>query len=352
MYWIKRYLYQYPVKKKRIAYSVERKGSILIITLWALFFLAILAVAVSAYVWPQIKIAVRSRDTMKMYEMARAGTKESISVVEKDTIDSYDALKDLWSNNEEVFKEVEVGDGMFSIKYRLNESGKEEEFRYGLIDEERKININRANLPLLKRFFELAAGTSSQDAGNIASAIIDWRDEDEDPLEFGAESGYYSLLDPPYPCKDGNIEVLEELLLVKGVNEEIFNSVKDKITLYGLGAVNINTADELTLRVLGMSRSLSEKIIHFREGPDGKEATEDDNVFETTFTIIAVLAEAEDLSEEEISQLNDIINGGLVSTRSDNFMGESFGELKNKDSFLKILFIFNRDKSIKFWRQD
>jgi hypothetical protein len=52
---------------------------------------------------------------------------------------------------------------------------------------------------------------------DVADAILDWLDTDEQPREYGAEADYYATLDPPYGAKNGPLETVEELLLVKGV---------------------------------------------------------------------------------------------------------------------------------------
>ena len=54
-----------------------------------------------------------------------------------------------------------------------------------------------------------------------ADAILDWLDEDEEPREYGAESDYYSSLSPPYAAKNGQLETVEELLLVRGVTPQL-----------------------------------------------------------------------------------------------------------------------------------
>ena len=46
-------------------------------------------------------------------------------------------------------------------------------------------------------------------------------DKDDMPREFGAESEYYSSLTPQYAAKNGPLERLEELLLVRGVTPEL-----------------------------------------------------------------------------------------------------------------------------------
>ena len=349
--WIGRYLSRLQGNSAYIG-----KGSILIVVLWSLFFLSALALAVNAYIRSQLDLAAKLKDRAKMHYLAKAGVKRAILEIENDTTDSCDALKDAWSNNEDGFKEIKLGDGMFSIVRRLlpplAEEAGEPEIRYGLVDEERKININKAPYSVLKNSFEIIGETTSQEAGDIAASIIDWRDEDEEPRENGAESGYYLSFSPGYACKNEDFEVLEELLLVKGMTQEIFNKAKDSITVYGEGAVNINTTDELILRSLGMGESLVEKIIYFRNGSDGEEATSDDNVFETVEAIAETLGSAEGLSREEISQLKGVLGAGLLSVRSDNFRGQSLGQMRNTDKSAQITFVFDRNKVIKYWREE
>src|SRR5690606_37684595 len=55
----------------------------------------------------------------------------------------------------------------------------------------------------------------------IADAILDWIDSDNEPREFGAEMDFYSTLTPPYTPQNGPIKSLEELLLVRGVTPDL-----------------------------------------------------------------------------------------------------------------------------------
>ena len=56
---------------------------------------------------------------------------------------------------------------------------------------------------------------------DIANAIIDWMDPDSDARPGGAENDYYSGLSPAYRCKNGPIDSIDELLLVKGVTSDL-----------------------------------------------------------------------------------------------------------------------------------
>lgn len=328
------------------------RGSILIAVLWSLFFLSTLAVAIHAYISPQLGLAGRLQDRAKLSYVLKAGVKQAAGILGEDETESFDALNDLWSNNEEIFKEIEVGaEGRFSVKYLLPDGDEQQESRYGLVDEERKININKAPPAVVKHFFESVAETSSQQADDIAHSIADWIDEDDEPQSNGAESGYYATLKPPYPCKNKPFEILEELLFIKGMTPEIFDKVKDRITLFGEGAVNINTADSLVLNSLELSQELIEKIMQFRGGPDGEEATEDDNVFESADTIVPALMSAQGLSQAEVDQLNGMVSTKLLDVRSDHFMGHVLGELTDRDVSTEAIFVVYRDTRIEYWRE-
>lgn len=84
---------------------------------------------------------------------------------------------------------------------------------YGLIDECSKLNLNTATLDMLKALPRMT--------DELAAAIVDWRDEDEEVSENGAESPAYQLRAPAYECKNADFETVEELRLVAGADWEI-----------------------------------------------------------------------------------------------------------------------------------
>ncbi len=53
---------------------------------------------------------------------------------------------------------------------------------------------------------------------DIADAILDWMDEDDEPRSAGAEfTDWYQQLNPPYRPANGPLQSIEQLLLVRGV---------------------------------------------------------------------------------------------------------------------------------------
>ena len=329
------------------------RGSILIVAVWSLFFLSALAVAVNAYVVSNLNTAAKIKNRAQLLYLAKAGLRLAVSEIANKTTGLCDTLKDPWNSDEKIFKEIACGEnGNLSIRHMAYDEKGQEEYVYGLIDEERKININKVSRPALKSFFEISAGLTSREASDIAGAIVDWRDSDEEPSEGGAENGYYGALDPPYFCKNADFQVLEELLLVKGMTTELYNKTKERLTVYGTGSVNINTADEAVLQSTGIDPSVSEKIIRFRKGNDGMDATGDDRIFRSADSIIEDLLKLETLSSEETDRIRNILAMGLLSACSDNFMGKSEAKLKNGRDTMKVTFVFDRAGAIKYWREE
>lgn len=105
----------------------------------------------------------------------------------------------------------------------LDDTGVPEGFRYGLVDESSKLNLN--TLPYVDQFLPGSARNLLMALPNmtesIADAILDWVDADDDQREYGAESAYYAGMNPPYECKNGPMDSLDELLLVRDVTPQL-----------------------------------------------------------------------------------------------------------------------------------
>ncbi len=114
------------------------------------------------------------------------------------------------------------------IANRVDDEGNLAGIRYGLEDESTRLNINLLlaadkALPNGGRTLLMALPGMDMidDPESIADAIMDWIDEDDEPREYGAEFDYYQTLQPPYTPKNGPLETVEELLLVRGMTPEL-----------------------------------------------------------------------------------------------------------------------------------
>ncbi|MBN2327087.1 MAG: general secretion pathway protein GspK [Candidatus Omnitrophica bacterium] len=84
---------------------------------------------------------------------------------------------------------------------------------FGFIDESSKLNLNTATQEMLESLPNMTE--------ELAAAIIDWRDEDSDETENGAESSAYQRQTVKYECKNAPFESIDELNLLKGASWNI-----------------------------------------------------------------------------------------------------------------------------------
>ena len=101
----------------------------------------------------------------------------------------------------------------------LQDQGYRSGIRFGLEDESTRLNLNTvlvADEKVENGARQILMGLPGM-TEDVADAILDWIDSDNEPREYGAEADYYAFLDPPYTPKNGPLETIEELLLVRGV---------------------------------------------------------------------------------------------------------------------------------------
>jgi len=256
-------------------------------------------------------------------------------------------------NNAEL-NNVRLGNGTFKVTYHFSDDFNAVGVRNGFIDEESKININKADVQVIARLLQTVAGLTQWDADELAHCIIDWRDKDSffQHPQFGAEDSDYRRRKNPYEAKDGPFEVLEELLLVHKMDQEIFDKLKHFVTIYGEGKININTASTEVLLALGLPGHIVEDILSFRKGPDMIAGTGDDDIFLQSTTIVPRLSQVFDLPSDDIAALGRLVSAKQFVTKSENFMVRSVGTLNHKEGQTAIVAVADRMGKIKYWREE
>lgn len=127
--------------------------------------------------------------------------------------------------------------------------------RFGVSDESGKINLNALmrldSSGRIAHDMLMALPNMTED---VANSILDWIDTDDDPRPDGAENDYYEAQLPPYGCKNGPLDTIEELLLVKGVTPQLLlgndrnrNGILDPGEDDGSGVVNAGLAGYVTV---------------------------------------------------------------------------------------------------------
>ena len=119
-------------------------------------------------------------------------------------------------------EDVPVGEAEFWFLGRPADTSSVNTREFALVDEAGKLNLNSPiETPAEQRAFQTALESLPGMTAELAAAIIDWRDADDDITDGGAESETYQRLRPAYACKNKDFESIEELALVSGATREI-----------------------------------------------------------------------------------------------------------------------------------
>ena len=80
--------------------------------------------------------------------------------------------------------------------------------------------------------------------------MADWVDADQESLNGGSEANVYPELDREFYPPNEPFKTLDEIRLVAGMNDDFFNLIKDRVTVFGVKGVNINYAKKEVLMAL------------------------------------------------------------------------------------------------------
>jgi len=275
-----------------------RRGAVLILLLVLLSGLSLLAFGLAHRSRLSLRMAGYQYERAYAREMAEAGLVMAAEQLERDA-NGIDHLGEGWH----MAVEREAGHwfgrqaGPFTGSCVV---------RCSCIDEEGKLNLRVAGQQALETLLE--------DEREPLRALLDWQDEDDRARPGGAEQPYYNALPAPYSAKNAPVEMMPELLLLKGVTPRLYYGedanqnrvldanendgnnhypdddadgrlmigLRDLLTVHGDGRVNVNTASERVLAALpGLGERAAANIVSFRDGPDRTPGTDDDHPFET-----------------------------------------------------------------------
>lgn len=190
--------------------ALRRRGSVLIIVLWIAFGL----VALALYLGNSMGLELRAADNhvaVLTAEQAVDGAARYVMQVlaEQGTNGLVPERYDYAS------EAVALADAHFWLIGRNDGLTAPNQVTFGLVDESAKLNINNTNVTAA--MLEMLPRMTPE----LAAAIIDWRDADDQVTAGGAEAETYALRRPPYYCKNAPFDSVEELRLVAGATLEI-----------------------------------------------------------------------------------------------------------------------------------
>lgn len=188
------------------------EGVVLIAVLFVLIVVSITALSLAREVRVELEVSARSADQVQARALLDSAIERVIAELALDDVDG-DTLFESWRDGETIFAGIELGAGRYWVFFGEPDPGDGRELRYGARDESAKLNLNVATEE------QLLALPVVDEA--IVDCLLDWRDSDDEAREEGAERDYYQTLSPGYRPKDGPFERMEELLLVRNIDEGV-----------------------------------------------------------------------------------------------------------------------------------
>ena len=280
--------------RKPSLYLQHNSASILILAVWVLVFLSILAVALYKIIPAQIILTGRVKDSI---------------------LSEYAAKSCLLLARTDRSKSALPYDTLYGLRLKQKKEFGQAKCVYYAVDEDSKININTVSADVLARLPGLDM--------DLATAITG------------------SQLRP--------FKLKEELLLIEDITPEIYDKIKDFVTVNSQGQVNINTAGPEVLAALGFSDDLIEVIKEFRAGADQIEGTEDDGIFEDPSIIIDELRLLAGFSSSLEAELLQVMSKNMITVSSNNLCWHISVRVLNRPP-TEVDALISENK-IKQWRE-
>jgi len=251
----------------------DNRGIALVITLLIVSLILFFTLNLRIDIHADLDGTANLKDSIRLSYMARSVFNQGLAILIKDAQEtSVDSLLEDWAKVRGVYVSrpffpdgrarlrIEDHSGRIQVNHLIKSDG----------------DFDPIYRSLMKRFLKLPQfKLSPEEINGILSALKDWMDPDHKTTPAGAEEAYYQSLERPYHCKDGPLDSLRELLLVKGITPELFYGTPKEpgisryLTVWGEGKININTADTLVLKVLaeGIEEEMAREMDVYRRDP-------------------------------------------------------------------------------------
>lgn len=182
----------------------HRAGSILITAMVVTVTLAGTVLVLCRSMRVESMTAANSAASLQAANVLRGAEKYLVAMLAEEG----ENVRDL---SEDQFAAVPIGQGYFWVlRPDYNDTTLP---AFGFTEEAAKLNLNNANYDSLLHLPGMTA--------DIASAIMEWKDSDQNVERTGPESEYYGRLPDPFYSKDANFETVEELLMLRDVTRDM-----------------------------------------------------------------------------------------------------------------------------------
>lgn len=153
-------------------------------------------------------------------------------------------------------------------------------YRVRIVSEGGKLNINwllsgedPQRLAMLK-FWLQNHGLDFKQTETLVDCLLDYVDQDNLKRLNGAED------EPGYLPANQMFQSIDEIVRVKNVEPLLASpGWKEELTIYSNGPIDLSSANEALLRLLGLSEPQITRFLAIRRGRDGLDGTQDDFQF-------------------------------------------------------------------------
>lgn len=244
-----------------------RRGSALVVVLWVIGLLAILVGSFAFDAHLEARLTSYCRKRTKADYLARSGLEIAELLMAKSLDERGKSAEASAAEGEDRWREPARRLAAGLAATGIEESLGEGVIRLDLVPEPARRNVNLLKEDDWERILELG-GLPEDRWPVLVDSFMDWLDRDDQPRADGAETDdYYTTLKPGYRARNGNLDTVEELLLVRGFDRSILFGepvatnrpdrqaapligIADLLTTYGDGKVNVNAASMRVLQTL------------------------------------------------------------------------------------------------------
>ncbi|MFI3185497.1 MAG: type II secretion system protein GspK [Methylococcaceae bacterium] len=207
---------------------IQAKGFALVLVLWVLSLLTIMAGSFALSMRREAAIVTGLSHNAQATAVAESGL----------------AVAELMLLNPDQQQRWRTDGSIYQIDYT------DAQVRIRLVAETGKIDLNAADQTLLEGLMTYAP-VETEEQTKLVNAILDWRDEDDLVHIDGAEKDEYKKAGLSYQPRNKPFQSVEELQLVLGMNEQVFNWLENRVTVYSAQPkVDLTQATKEVLQVL------------------------------------------------------------------------------------------------------
>lgn len=251
---------------------ISQKGIALLIILWVLTILMVIALSFSSMTRTETYSTLSFKEGAEKKFIAEAGIERAIMElfyrIQNINMETILEGSEVWKIDGTSYN-GQIGEGNYSVR---------------ITDESGKVDINiitDANSDILRNLFK-NLGIPEDEVNIIVDSILDWKDADDLLHLNGAEDDYYMSLPNPYKPKNANFDTLEEMIMVKGITQEMLygkgeqRGIIDFLTINsGRSQINLNAAPkEVLMAIPGMTPEIADAIINYRQEKEIKNMAE------------------------------------------------------------------------------